>query len=208
MQNVRKDEMMPPFPREELEEMMARWLDANRNAEREGDWSTYLGAHYTDDAVYRWNVGPNEEFWARGLQEIKDVALGFHMRGFEEWVYPYETVLIDEKQGQVVGFWRQVPPFKRKDGSDYEIPGVGGSWFKYAGDFKWSWQRDFFDFGNTKSIFFELAGAGQLNPTIREKIHRQAKGDLLPGHERIRREPGKLEKLRNYQALVRIALFG
>lgn len=199
---------MPAYPREELEEMMDRWLEANRNAEREGNWSKYLGAHYTDDAVYRWNVGPNEEFWAHGVEEIREVALGYHMRGFEEWHYPYETVLIDDKQGQVVGFWRQLAPYKRSDGSDYEIAGVGGSWFKYAGDFKWGWQRDFFDFGNTKSVFFELAGAGHLNPTIREKIRRQAKGELLPGHHPIREEPGLLQKLKNVQALVRIALFG
>ncbi|MBW1907366.1 MAG: nuclear transport factor 2 family protein, partial [Deltaproteobacteria bacterium] len=77
-------------------------------------------------------------------------------------------------------------------------------------DFKWSWQRDFFDFGNAKSIFIELAGGGHLNPTIREKIHRQAKAgaELLPGHETLRPEPGKLEKLKNLQAMVRIALFG
>ncbi|MDH3200427.1 MAG: hypothetical protein OEM15_05985 [Myxococcales bacterium] len=85
---------------------------------------------------------------------------------------------------------------------------MGGSWFKYAGDFKWSWQRDFFDFGNAKAIFFELAGAGHLNSTIKEKIHRQARGEMLPGHERLRKEPGRLEKLKNFQALVRIALFG
>jgi hypothetical protein len=201
---------MPAFPREELEEMMERWLEANRNAEREGDWSTYLGAHYTDDAVYRWNVGPNEEFWARGIEEIKEVALGYHMKGFEDWVYPYDTVLIDEKQGQVVGFWRQVAPFKRPDGTDYEVAGVGGTWFKYAGDFKWSWQRDFFDFGNVKATFIELAGAGHLNPTIRRKIHQQARpgADLLPGHEPLRPESSKLDKLKNLRAMIRIALFG
>jgi hypothetical protein len=132
------------------------------------------------------------------------------MKGFEDWVYPYDTVLIDEKQGQIVGFWRQVAPFKRADGTDYEIAGVGGSWFKYAGDFKWSWQRDFFDFGNAKSIFIELAGAGHLNPTIRQKIHQQAKpgAALLPGHEKLHQEPSKLEKLKNLQAMIRIALFG
>ena len=174
---------MPAFPREELEEMMQRWLEANRNAEREGNWSKYLGAHYTDDAVYRWNMGPNEEFWARGIDEIKDVALGYQMKGFEGWNYPYDTILIDDKQGQVVGFWRQIAPFKREDGTDYEIAGVGGSWFKYAGDFKWCWQRDFFDLANVKSVFFELAGAGHLNPVVREKIHLQAKGKMLPGHD-------------------------
>ncbi len=199
---------MPAFPREELEEMMDRWLEANKNAEREGNWSKYLGVHYTDNAVYRWNMGPNEEFWARGIDEIRDVALGYQMKGFENWSYPYDTILIDDKQGQVVGFWRQLAPYTRPDGTPYEIAGVGGSWFKYAGDFKWSWQRDFFDLANVKSLFFELAGAGHLNATIREKMHTQAMGKLMPGHEKLREEPSRIEKIKNSLAIARIALFG
>ncbi|MEZ4287196.1 MAG: hypothetical protein R3A47_03425 [Polyangiales bacterium] len=190
--------------------MMTRWLDANKRAERDGDWATHLGAHYTDDALYRWNVGPNEEFFARGIDEIKDVALGYQMKGFEQFVYPYDTVLIDDQQGEIVGFWRQVAPFKRADGTSFEVAGVGGSWFRYAGDYKWSWQRDFFDFANVKSMFFELAGAGHLNETIRKKIHQQAKGgaQLLPGHEKLRAEPTRMEKLKNFAAMAKIALRG
>jgi hypothetical protein len=43
---------------------------------------------------------------------------------------------------------------------------------------------------------------------VKEKIHRQAKGGLLPGHRKIRPEPSKLEKARNAFALVKIALTG
>ena len=96
---------------------------------------------------------------------------------------------------------------KRWTSSGDPRPGRG-TWFKYAGDFKWSWQRDFFDLANVKSLFFELAGAGHLNPVIREKIHRQAKGEMLPGHEKLREEPGRIEKVKNALALVRIAVFG
>ncbi|TNF36495.1 MAG: nuclear transport factor 2 family protein [Gammaproteobacteria bacterium] len=199
---------MAAYPREELEEMMRRWLKANRDAEAEGNWSKHLGQFYTDDAVYRWNIGPNEEFWARGRKEIEDVALGFQMHGFEDWAYDYDDVIIDEKRGEVIGMWRQVAPFKRPDGSNYEVAGVGGSWFRYAGNYKWEWQRDFFDLGNVKALFFELAGDGKLNPVVRDKIHRQAKGELLPGHEKIRPEPGKMKKLRDFMAMIRIAIFG
>lgn len=199
---------MAAYPREELEEMMRRWLKANRDAEAEGNWSKHLGAFYTDNAVYRWNIGPNEEFWARGRKEIEDIAIGYQMKGFEDWAYDYDDVIIDEQRGEVIGMWRQVAPFKRPDGSHYEVAGVGGSWFRYAGNYQWEWQRDFFDLGNVKALFFELAGDGKLNPVIREKIHRQAKGILLPGHEKIRPEPGKLKKLRDFMAMVRIAVFG
>ena len=33
----------------------------------------------------------------------------------------------------------------REDGSVIDVPGVGCSWFKYGGDYKWKWQRDVFD---------------------------------------------------------------
>lgn len=199
---------MTAHSRDELEEMMARWLAANREAEREHNWSKHLGPFFTDDAIYRWNVGPNEEFFARGRKEIEEVALGFHMKGFENWAYTYDDVIIDEKQGQVIGMWRQVSPFEREDGTPYEIAGVGGSWFRYGGDFKWNWQRDFFDLGNAKAIFFELAGADKLNPVVRQKIHKQARGELLPGHEHLRPEPSKLRKARDFLAMVRIAVLG
>ncbi|MEY3759330.1 MAG: hypothetical protein RIR39_821, partial [Pseudomonadota bacterium] len=67
---------MAAYPRAELEEMVERWLQANRDAEKEGNWPKYLGAMYTDDAEYRWNIGPNEEFVARSRKEIEEWALG------------------------------------------------------------------------------------------------------------------------------------
>jgi len=199
---------MAEYPRDELEEMMRRWLEANRHAEQEGNWIKHLGPFYTDDAVYRWNMGPNEEFGAHGRKEIEQIALGYQMAGFEDWAYTYDDVIIDDKRGEVIGMWRQVAPFNREDGNPYEIAGVGGSWFRYGGNYKWEWQRDFFDLGNAKAIFFELAGAGVLNDTIRKKIHTQARGKLLPGHRKIRAEPSAIRKTRNALAMVKIALFG
>lgn len=196
------------YPRAELEEMVAKWLAANIEAEKQGDWTTHLGPLYTEDATYSWNIGPNEEFVANGRKEICDVALGYQMKGFEQWQYPYHDIIIDEQRGTVIGFWKQIAPYKREDGSHFEISGIGGSWFEYAGDFKWHWQRDFFDLGNAKDCFFQLAGAGKLEPVVKQKIHMQARGVLLPGHRKLREEPSKTEKMRNFFAMAKIAMTG
>ena len=55
---------MPAFPREELEEMVRRWVAANDDAGRSGDWSK-MADFYTEDAVYTWNTSDKWEFVAR-----------------------------------------------------------------------------------------------------------------------------------------------
>jgi len=97
--------------------------------------------------------------------------------GFEEWRYPYHRILIDEKQGEVIGLWHQVSPALREDGTHYEVAGIGGSWFRYGGNYKWEWQRDFFDLGNVKALFFELAADGKLDPAVKRKIGKLPKGN-------------------------------
>jgi hypothetical protein len=172
---------MPSFPREELEEMMRRWRQANLDAEKAGDWKP-MAEFYTKEAEYTWNLGPNEDFVARGREQIRDWCLGTEMEGLDGWKYPYDKVLIDERQGEVVAFWRQVAPAKRADGTSYEIRGVGGSWFRYAGNYQWGWQKDFFDFGNAMALFMELIQEGKLSPGMQKRIERVMNGELMPGH--------------------------
>lgn len=211
MSEQRVQSITPPnksYPREELESMVEQWLQANIDAEKEGDWPKYLGPMYTDDAVYTWNIGPEEEFVANGRKEICDIALGYQMKGFEDWEYPYHDIVIDEKRGTVIGFWQQISPVKMADGTPYTVAGIGGSWFEYGGNYQWQWQKDFFDLGNVKDCFFQLAGAGGLKPEIKDKIRRQAKGELLPGHRRIAAPRSKGRKMRDGMAMVKIALTG
>jgi len=172
---------MPAFPRAEMDEMMRRWLAANERAEAERNWKP-MADFYTEDAEYTWNLGPNEEFVARGRQQIRDWVLGTEMEGLEGWTYPYQKVLIDDRQGEIVAFWKQIAPAKRADGRPYEIRGVGGSWFRYAGKYLWGWQRDFFDVGNATALFVELIGEGKLGATMQKRIERVMAGELFPGH--------------------------
>ncbi|MGH9030147.1 MAG: nuclear transport factor 2 family protein [Acidimicrobiales bacterium] len=174
---------MAAYPYEEIAEMVERWLEANRLAEAEGDWKP-MGDLYTEDATYGWNLGPNEEFMVVGRDEIRDVALGLEMGGLDGWKYPYQKVLIDHLKGEVIGLWKQIADARRPDGSEFEVRGIGGSWFRYAGNWQWSWQRDFFDVGNATALFMEMIKADVLSEGMRRRVQRAAAPGLPPGHYR------------------------
>jgi hypothetical protein len=178
---------MPAFPRDEMEEMVQRWLDANRRCEEAGDWAP-LAELYTPEATYGWNYGPSTEFMAVGRDQIREIALGLEMQGLDGWQYPYQEILIDDRKGQVIGLWRQVADATRPDGSHYEVAGIGGSWFRYAGDWQWSWQRDWFDYGNAAALFMEMMGDGTLSDGMTARMHRALGGDL-PGHHALGQAP-------------------
>ena len=168
------------YPRAELEEMVERWLQANRDAEVAGDWKP-MAELYTPDATYGWNYGDRTEFMAVGRDEIRELALGEEMAGLDGWEYPYEEIVIDEAKGMVIGFWRQIADATRADGTRYEVAGIGGSWFIYGGDFQWRWQRDWFDFGNAAALFMEMMGDGTLSDGMTARMQRSMKPDL-PGY--------------------------
>ena len=169
---------MSAYPRDEMDEMVERWLQANRDAEAAGDWKP-MAELYTEDATYGWNLG-KDEFMAVGRDQIRDIALGQEMGGLDGWQYPYEEILVDDRKGQVVGFWRQIADATRPDGSHYEAMGIGGSWFRYAGNFQWSWQRDWFDLGNVTSLFIEMIKADVLSEGMTKRMERSMSGPL-PG---------------------------
>jgi hypothetical protein len=182
---------MPAFPRDELEEMVQRWLDANQRCEELGDWRPLAG-FYTEDATYGWNTGPGEDFMAVGREEIRDIAIGLEMRGLEGWTYPYQKVLIDDREGEVVGLWKQIADRTRPDGTRYQVAGIGGSWFRYGGGWRWSWQRDFFDMGNAAALFIEMMKADVLSDGMKKRFEVSASGAPQPGHYRRGETPVKL----------------
>ena len=177
---------MPSLPREQLENWVQRWLEANRLAEKEGNWKP-LADFYADDATYGWNIGPKEDVMCVGIGEIRDVALGLEMEGLDNWRYPYQRVLIDDKQGEIVGFWKQVAI--DAEGSESEIYGIGGSWFRLNANGKIEWQRDFFDFGHVQKMFMKLIESGDLTPTMQKRIERSLAGEKLPGYYPLGQAP-------------------
>ncbi len=168
--------------REQLQDWVDRWLKANQDAEQAGDWKP-LADFYTNDATYGWNIGPKEDVMCLGRDEIRDIALGLEMQGLENWRYEYQKVLIDEGQGEIVGFWKQI--VDKSDGSQDEIYGIGGSWFRLTeadGELLIEWQRDFFDFGHVSKMFMKLIESGDLSQGMQKRIERSMAGERLPGY--------------------------
>jgi hypothetical protein len=180
---------MPSLPREQLEDFVERWLEANREAERTGDWRI-LANFYTDDATYGWNIGPKEDVMCVGIDEIRDIALGQEMEGLQGWRYPYQRVIIDDKIGEVVGFWKQVAT--DGDGTEQEVYGIGGSWFRLNADAKIEWQRDFFDFGHVSALYMDLIKAGKLSEGMQKRIERGMSGEKVPGYYPLGKSPSPI----------------
>ena len=172
--------------REQLDEWVERWLQANRDAEAAGDWKP-MADFYTEDATYGWNIGPKEDVMCVGRDQIRDVALGLEMEGLENWVYEYQKVLVDEKLGEIVGFWKQIAT--KGDGTKDEIYGIGGSWFRLNDQLLIEWQRDFFDFGHVQKAFIKLIESGDLTPTMQKRIERSMAGEQLPGYYPLGQSP-------------------
>jgi hypothetical protein len=170
---------MPALPREELDKWVEQWLQVNRDCEKNGDWRP-LADFYTEDATYGWNIGPKEDVMCVGIDEIREVALGLEMQGLENWVYEYQKVIVDDKLGEIVGFWKQI--VTKADGTQDEIYGIGGSWFRLNADLKIEWQRDFFDFGHVSKMFMKLIESGDLSAGMQKRIERSLAGEKLPGY--------------------------
>jgi hypothetical protein len=179
---------MAGYSRDELDEMIERWVEENKRCEAQGDWRP-LAQMYTPEATYGWNYGPQQEFMAVGREEIRELALGQEMDGLEGWTYPYQEFVVDERSGSVIGFWKQINEATRPDGRNYSPEGIGGSWFRYGGDFQWSWQRDFFDFGNVAALFVEMMSAQALSDGMQKRIARSMSAEPLPGWYPVGRSP-------------------
>jgi hypothetical protein len=167
------------FDRTELEDFWQSWLDGNRTAQELGDW-TGLASFYALDASYGWSYTPTDVFMASGREEIRALALGTEMLGFQGWTYPYQASVIDERSGMVVGFWRQVSSFSGPSGAPYEVDGLGCSWFQYGGARQWAWQRDIFDYGLAMDAVLRMIKDGNVSAQLEQRI--AASAGPQPGH--------------------------
>ena len=181
---------MTDLTRAAMDEFWQRWLASNREAERLADWSI-LADHYAEDATYGWMYTPDEHFMAVGREEIRTHAVGTEMAGLDGWHYDYVATVMDDSNGMVVGFWKQRAGITDDAGAEYEILGIGGSWFGLAvgpdaatgeESVHIAWQRDWFDLGSTAHTFLALAGSGKAPQGLLDRM--SLDGMSQPGHYR------------------------
>lgn len=179
--------------RAELDTFWASWLEANRVAERTRNWAP-LAEFYAEDATYGWMYSPDEHFMALGRDEIRDYALGAEMAGLEGWRYDYTATVLDEATGMIVGFWKQRSDILDDSGREYEILGIGGSWFGVGrdavGDLGFVWERDWFDLGSAAHTFLEIAEAGRAPRALLDRM--SLNGIEQPGHYRLKDLPSSV----------------
>jgi len=186
--------MSESFTRAEIKDFWAEWLEVNRESERTGDWST-LADSYLENASYGWMFTPDEHFMAIGRDQIRDWAVGTEMAGLEGWHYDYMATVLDEENGMIVGFWKQRSGLTDETGHEYEILGIGGSWFGLArdeadGKIRFAWQRDWFDLGSTAHTFMEIVKSGSASKSFMDRI--AIPGMEMPGHYRYTDLPAPL----------------
>jgi hypothetical protein len=178
---------MPEFKRDELDTWLEDWLEENRHCEAIADWRP-LARFYADDSSYGWNCGQKEDFIAVGIDEIRDLALGQEMDGLPGWTYPYDRIIVDDKIGEIVGFWRQQAG-EKPDGTPYEIYGIGGSWLRLDEDMKIAWQRDFMDWGHVETLFVQLYKADQITEHMKQRMRNVGGPDPVPGYYPLHEGP-------------------
>ncbi len=176
--------------RAEIKGFWQDWLEDNRKAETSGDWGA-MADYYAEDATYGWMYTPDEHFMAVGREEIRRYALGTEMAGLEGWHYDYQATVIDEVAGMIIGFWKQKAGVLDENGDEYEIMGIGGSWFGVeegpVGRPHFAWQRDWFDLGSTAHTFLELLKTGKATEGLQERM--KLDGKCQPGHYRLKDLP-------------------
>ena len=178
---------MSTITRAELEEFWEGWLAVNREAERTGDWRV-LAESYAEDANYGWMYSHDEHFMAVGRDQIRDWAIGIEMDGFDGWHYDYVCAVMDEAKGMVVGFWKQRSGILDDAGKEFEILGIGGSWFGVErqgpgpdeGKLMIAWQRDWFDMPSTTHTFMQILESGKAPEPLLKRM--SVFGHEVPGH--------------------------
>jgi hypothetical protein len=147
--------------RDEMDEMVRRWLAVNELAERQGNWRC-LADYFTEDVVYGWET-PNGKYEFSGRELVRETCVGTAMDPYKGWTYPYDKIVIDERKGEVFVTWWQVPPGApiREDGTEMKV--IGASWFKYGGDYQWSEQMDMYDYANITKLIKECVEKGILS---------------------------------------------
>ncbi len=136
---------MPTYEREEIE----RAFEHKIALQEKDDWEAF-GQTFTEDAVYV----EHHEGTFRGRDEILAWLIPVMAR-CKDWSYPIDWVAIDGNR--VIYHWQNRLPGKRADGSPYQFAGV--SIADYAGNGRWSFQEDIYNWERALEVLREWKAA-------------------------------------------------
>jgi limonene-1,2-epoxide hydrolase len=148
---VAAEVFLTAFPREEIEKAWRRRIEL-QDAD---DWDGY-GQTFTDDAVY---VEHHE-----GTFVGRDAILAWLvpvMKRCQGWTFPVEWLAIDGNR--VIHKWQNRLPGRRADGSCYEFAGISIS--EYAGDGRFSFQEDIYNWEESLKVLKEWAADQERSQT-------------------------------------------
>ena len=138
---------MAEFSRDEVEKAFEHYMEVQQAR----NWPA-LADEFTDDAVYE-----EAHFGTfRGREEIREF-LAKSMADLSDWTFPTQWVAIDGSR--VVFKWLNRLPGQRADGSHYEFPGI--TILEYAGDKRWSYEEDVYNFETCIAVMKEWNRAQQ-----------------------------------------------
>lgn len=165
---------------EELEQFAKKIQDVMTDARENGNYSSAFEQVFTDDAFYRWGLGPMlPDFMANGKDEILKVALGAEMSGTDGWKYPWLESYIDDEQGIICYRWYMESPWEKPDGSFYRSAGYGYTAHWYAGNMLSSRQEDWCESDPLNYTHAEGFANGMANEAMRQKVLLRRKREAM-----------------------------
>ena len=176
---------MPSLPREELDDWVERWLEANRDCREHGRLEA-AGRLLHRRRHLRLEHRP------QGRRDVRRPRRDPRRRAGSGDGRPGELGLrVPEGAHRRQAWARSSASGSRsstsRDGTQDEIYGIGGSWFRLNGNLKIEWQRDFFDFGHVSKMFVKLIESGDLSAGMQKRIERSWPARSCPATTRSAR---------------------
>lgn len=81
----------------------------------------------------------------------------------------------------IIGFFEQT--VCGKDGTTYEVNGICGWWFEYAGDYKRKWQWNFIGIEKVMSTLHQIARGEVLDSKVQQRIFLLCGVQKLSSHD-------------------------
>ncbi|SHF22684.1 aminomethyltransferase family protein [Lactonifactor longoviformis] len=158
----------------ELKQFAEMWKKALDKARKTRDYAP-LARYMTDDFKYTWclpGVDPtyfHKRLEANGKDEVVNTVHIDTMIGVEGWDYPWIETYIDPRKGVIFYMWKEVTPYRKKDGTLFENQAFAVTRLDYAGGYKVKVMEDLVDCEFHIALVDETIAAGFAPESLIQK---------------------------------------